>query len=234
MTSPHRCSIPGLAAALDLVLTLGWASAAHAQGTLFVEGNNVGIGTDTPSQKLHIVGTTTDTGLLIHQTGTASSGIPNMIDLIREGRVQFRLEDVSAGGGNPWTFATRGSGFQVNELNDGGQVDFNLSSGGDLTIAGSLRANGGADVFPDYVFDPSYELMPIDELAKFVRRERHLPKIPSAESVRAKGGTYDMTELQLRLLEKVEELTLYVVQLNEETEQLRAENAELRETVGER
>ena len=234
MTSRHCRSITGLAAVLALSLFLGWASVGHAQGTLFVEGNNVGIGTDTPSQKLHIIGTTSDTALLIQQTGAESSPIPSMVDLIRNGRAQFRLEDTSADGGNPWTFATREGSFQINELNDGGQNDFILNSAGDLTIAGSLRANGGSSSFPDYVFDPSYELMPIDELAEFVRRERHLPKIPSAESVRENGGTFNMTELQLRLLEKVEELTLYVVQLKEETDQLRAENATLREAVEQR
>jgi len=234
MTSGHRRSIPGLAALMALSLFLGWAATGHAQGTLFVEGDKVGIGTDTPSQKLHITGTTSDTALLIQQTGAESTPIPSMVDLVRNGRAQFRLEDTSADGGNPWIFATREGAFQINELNDGGQVDFVVSSAGHLTIAGSLFANGGANEFPDYVFDPGYELMPIEELAEFIQRERHLPNIPSAESVREKGGTFNMTELQLKLLEKVEELTLYVVQLKEETSRLQTENAALRETLEDR
>lgn len=229
-----RCPSPVLAAAIAVAALLCAASTAEAQGTLFVEGNRVGVGIDTPTQKLHVRGTTLDTGLLIHQTGTEAGAIPAMIDLVREGRVRFRLNDVSASGGNPWIFATRGDGFEINELLDGGQADFILSSGGTLTIAGQLRANGGGATFPDYVFDPAYELMPLPELAEYIRRERSLPNIPSAESIEAQGGTINMTELQLKLLEKVEELTLYVVQLGEETERLRAENAALREAVEKR
>ena len=62
---------------------------------------------------------------------------------------------------------------------------------------------------PDYVFEPSYKLLPIDELANFIEKEKHLPNLPLAKEINKNG--INMTSFQMRLLEKVEELTLYVV-----------------------
>jgi hypothetical protein len=63
---------------------------------------------------------------------------------------------------------------------------------------------------PDYVFDPGYKLRDIDELERYIAEERHLPDIPSAMEIKDKG--LNISEFQLKLLEKIEELTLYTVQ----------------------
>jgi len=60
--------------------------------------------------------------------------------------------------------------------------------------------------------------MPIDELAKFVQTEKHLPNVPSASNIKAEG--LNMSQFQMRLLEKVEELTLYTIDLKAQNEQL--------------
>jgi len=72
---------------------------------------------------------------------------------------------------------------------------------------------------PDYVFEPGYNLLPLDDLAAFVQREKHLPNIPNAAEIKASG--LDLSQFQMRLLEKVEELTLYTLELNGENEDLR-------------
>lgn len=72
-------------------------------------------------------------------------------------------------------------------MGPGGANKFNLYPNGNLTFAGSLTANGST--FPDYVFDPDYELMPLSELRRFIQQEKRLPDIPSAEEVAEKGGT---------------------------------------------
>jgi hypothetical protein len=208
----------------------GAASPVEAQGTLFVEGNRVGIGIETPTKVLHLFGASGDAGIIVQETNSTVA-IRDGIQLFNNGRVQFRLTDTSANGGNPWAFGTREGAFQMNELNDGGELDFSISPAGDLTISCSLFANGGANSFPDYVFSPDYELMPLEELREFVDREGHLPNIESAEQVRTKG-VVNMTELQMKLLEKVEELTLYVLELKDEADQLRAENVALRQSIG--
>jgi hypothetical protein len=61
-----------------------------------------------------------------------------------------------------------------------------------------------------YVFESDYELMKFDELEAFIAREKHLPNIPSSGEIKDKG--LNLSEFQLKLLEKIEELTLYTMQ----------------------
>lgn len=64
---------------------------------------------------------------------------------------------------------------------------------------------------PDYVFRPNYKLRSLPELERYININSHLPNIPSAKEVEAKGQ--DVGNMQLKLLEKIEELTLYMIQL---------------------
>ena len=74
--------------------------------------------------------------------------------------------------------------------------------------------------FPDYVFNEDYELMPLDKLESYISMNKHLPNIPSAKQVEKNGlGLY---EIQRKQMEKIEELTLYIIQLKKEVEQLKA------------
>jgi hypothetical protein len=74
---------------------------------------------------------------------------------------------------------------------------------------------------PDYVFAADYKLMPLDELEKNIQTLKHLPNMPSAEEVAQNG--MNLVDMQKRLLEKVEELTLYVIQLKKENDKLKAQ-----------
>lgn len=75
--------------------------------------------------------------------------------------------------------------------------------------------------FPDYVFEPEYKLMTLSELQTYIQHERKLPGMPSASEVETNG--VDLGEMNRLLLEKIEELTLYVLQLNERVEELEGE-----------
>jgi hypothetical protein len=66
---------------------------------------------------------------------------------------------------------------------------------------------------PDYVFKEGYNLMPLNELKTFINSQQHLPNIPSEKEFQKDG--VDIGELNRLLLEKVEELTLYILQLEE-------------------
>lgn len=66
--------------------------------------------------------------------------------------------------------------------------------------------------FPDYVFEESYQRLSITELHKFITDYGHLPNIPSAKEIDERGSV-PVAELQLKILEKVEELSLYVIEL---------------------
>ena len=80
--------------------------------------------------------------------------------------------------------------------------------------------------WPDYVFAPDYELLPLPELAERIQAIGHLPGMPSARDVRENG--ISLGETQAKLLEKVEELTLHVIALDERLGEIQRENARLR------
>lgn len=67
--------------------------------------------------------------------------------------------------------------------------------------------------WPDYVFGEDYKLLPIEDLEKSIRQNKHLPNIPSAADITAEKG-FEVGDMNRRLLEKVEELTLYIIELN--------------------
>ncbi len=72
----------------------------------------------------------------------------------------------------------------------------------------------------DYVFGDNYELKSLSDVEAYVKENKHLPGIPSAEELSEKGmNVSDMTNL---LLEKIEELTLHVIQLQKEVETLKS------------
>lgn len=81
--------------------------------------------------------------------------------------------------------------------------------------------------FPDYVFASNYKLRSLTSLENFINKNKHLPGIPSAAEVEKNGGV-ELGKLNTKLLEKVEELTLYVIELNKKVERLEKENAALK------
>lgn len=81
------------------------------------------------------------------------------------------------------------------------------------------------NTWADYVFDENYKLMPLEEVEKFVKQEKHLPNVPSEQALKADGA--DVMELNKILMEKVEELTLYLIQQNKNTEELKKQLEEL-------
>jgi hypothetical protein len=70
----------------------------------------------------------------------------------------------------------------------------------------------------DYVFASDYKLKSIDEVDTFIKKNKHLPNIPSADEVVKEG--IDMATMDAKLLEKIEELTLYIIQLEKRIKQV--------------
>lgn len=73
--------------------------------------------------------------------------------------------------------------------------------------------------WPDYVFKPNYKLSPLSEVESFINENGHLPGIPSAEEVEANGVS--VGEMNVKLMEKIEELTLYVIELQKDIDILK-------------
>ena len=91
-----------------------------------------------------------------------------------------------------------------------------------LTVNGSIHAKEvvvTVDIPADYVFKPSYKLMPLHEVEQYVNANSHLPEIPSASEITEKG--LSVGEMQNKLLQKVEELTLYIIEQQKQINQLK-------------
>ncbi len=73
--------------------------------------------------------------------------------------------------------------------------------------------------WPDYVFANDYKLLSIKEMAQHISQFNHLPGVPSAEEIKQTGGI-DIGTMQIKMMEKIEELSLYVIQLEKKIEKL--------------
>lgn len=81
----------------------------------------------------------------------------------------------------------------------------------------------------DFVFEPTYTPMSLPTLETYLRRNKHLPAIPAASQVEANG--YNLGEMDAKLLQSIEELTLHVIELNKQNQQLQARTAELEKAL---
>ncbi|MBC8032554.1 MAG: hypothetical protein H7Y03_00290, partial [Chitinophagaceae bacterium] len=110
-------------------------------------------------------------------------------------------------------------------VNSSGNVGIGTANPGTfkLAVEGKIGAREiqvtATNPFPDYVFDKNYKLKTLKELYDYIQKNKHLPNIPSAQEVKEKGGI-ELGDFSIKLLEKVEELTLYVLQLKKENEDM--------------
>lgn len=98
----------------------------------------------------------------------------------------------------------------VNPTSGAGDYSFAVQSNGHVY---GRKFTTTLNNIPDYVFRPDYKLMPLQDLRSYIQENEHLPNIPSAKEYEETG--VDLGELNRLLLEKVEELTLYVLELEE-------------------
>lgn len=127
--------------------------------------------------------------------------------------------------------ATNKYGVVVNDanaLNLFGKVGIGTSNIGTCKLAvegmiGAREVRVTAGAFPDYVFDEKYNLMSLDKLDQYIGINKHLPNIPSAKEIEENGGV-ELGKMNIKLVEKVEELTLYIIDLNKRLKQIEEEN----------
>jgi len=96
--------------------------------------------------------------------------------------------------------------------------DHNIIADGKIT---ATEVQVKQDVWSDFVFKPTYKLMPLHEVEQYVKENSHLPEIPSETEVKQNG--LNMGEMQNKLLQKVEELTLYIIEQQKQINQLKQE-----------
>jgi len=163
--------------------------------------------------------------------GQSSSLIFGGINNTNEGWGEYGIEyNGAAGGLNFWKPYGNSYNAAVKNwilfLKDDGRVGIgtkDLTDGYKLTVKGGINAQevlvtvtaGGAD----FVFDKGFKLQSLPELENYVTANKHLPDIPSAKEMEKTG--LKMGEFQIKLLQKVEELTLYVIKQQKEIEELK-------------
>jgi trimeric autotransporter adhesin len=184
-----------------------------------LSGGSVGIGTNTPTQSMEVKGNLA--------LGNAVNG------------TRWVFESRSWAGGDylfiagDKTDGTYDWSKQVSIERATGKVAIgpnNMTTPGnyrlyvkDGILAEKVRvAIANSSDWADYVFAPEYRLRTLPEVELYIKKNKHLPDVPSAEQV-AKEGV-DMAQMDALLLQKIEELTLYVIEQNKRIEQLEAEN----------
>ena len=119
---------------------------------------------------------------------------------------------------------------------DAGNVGIGTSDtkGYKLAVNGSFIATSVTvklnSAWPDYVFKPSYQLPSLSEVKTYIDQNQHLPEIPSEQEM-AKNGL-DVSEMNKLLMKKVEELTLYLIehqqQIKDQQQQINALKKQMR------
>ena len=212
------------------------------QGTdrsgIAVSNGNVGIGTTTPSAKLHI-----EEGDLLLQGGTTGTSrkiifkTTDNSDVAKYIGTEAYWTVIGAHGNEGWKFKDNSGDvlMQINGLGaNNGYVGIGTTSPTQkLSVNGAIRAKEViVDTgWSDFVFDESYELKALSETEAFIKSEKHLPGIPSASEVAEHGVS--VGEMQAKLLAKIEELTLHQIAQEKEIVALKNENAEQRHQISE-
>ncbi len=176
-----------------------------------------GLGTSVPDAKMVIV----DAGKTL-TIGSVSIGFNrNYVD----GKIYNY-------GSTAWQINGESTGFAIQGFNGAFNQPFKILNNGDvgigtpnpgykLDVIGTIRAReikvdlNGAD----FVFEKDYKLMPLKDLEKFVQKNKHLPEIAPAKEMEENGT--NLGNLNSKFLQKIEEMTLYIISQNESIEDLK-------------
>ena len=200
---------------------------------------NVGIGTTSPINNFKIVNSNSSildiAGFYNSYPYAVTNKAETRINLGKiEGTVRQPMGAIGAfpGSGDDsnngnLVFYTRNTGNLIERLriDNNGNIGLGttvIPAGYKLAISGKIIAEEVMiklqSNWPDYVFKQNYNLMPICEVESFIKTNHHLPGIPNAKTVENDGVS--MGEMQAKLLQKIEELTLYIIQQNNRISEL--------------
>lgn len=207
-----------------------------------IASNNItslrmGAGTPSPTMALHVLGNAliTDTAeqiLTIESTTASTTGI----QINRTGTGSFDARIIDQFGilkiqGSTDEFQTVTNDFIDVSLSSG-NVGIGASAGAEkLRVCGTIKATELRleTGWCDYVFANDYKLKSLDEVSDFIAENKHLPGIEKASIVETEG--LSVAKMSKAMMEKIEELTLYAIQQNEELKLLKAQNVELQNQI---
>lgn len=207
---------------------------------------SVGIGTSSPTAKLEINGgalavkpTTSSHGFVALDPG--GSGYGGYVEWYKSGPVRLGYMgylDLAGGQSNLGLNLENSANFIIG----GGNVGIGTATPSyKLEVSGSVRATSfiaNSNTYADFVFKPGYKLASLSEVEAAIKTHGHLPDIPSEAEAKARG--IDLAAMQVKLLQKVEEMTLYLVAhekklqtQQEELQRLQVRNEALERQVAE-
>lgn len=209
--------------------------------TIEADGN-IGIGTTSPKSALtigHFTGDNIETTGLTFGTdhrniefihSSWSDGFGSKIYNTDEGAGITSLRIATRGNTTQWTDAFY---IEASNKSTNGNIGIGTNDPNDkLEVNGTIRSKKirvEASNWPDYVFRSDFKLIPLDELEGFINLNKHLPDVPSAKEVEKEG--IDLGEMNATLLKKIEELTLYMIEMKKEVEMLKKKNKQLEQKV---
>ena len=192
---------------------------------------NIGIGTATPSQKLEIAHNDATGGIVLNRVN-AGTNSKSEIKFNYNGTQKYAIgNDLNNNGTNlfyVWCQASASAPIIVNtqgKVSIGGIAPPTTSSIYKLFVEGGVVTRDvkvTALAFPDYVFDNDYKLMPLSDLEAYINKNHHLPEIPSAKEIDKNEG-FEIGEMQTLLVKKIEEQTLYIIDLQKQMNELKAQ-----------
>jgi len=204
-----------------------------------LSSGNVGIGTAAPTAKLHVAGSETLAGNLTFTSGTQSIQFANpgaspapMMKMFVSGTTNPARMVISHSAAFPtWGLQYADTLDQFDFLAGGtSRMAINLGNGNvgigvptpvyKLEVCGTIRAKEVRveTGWCDYVFEKDYKLKTLDQLEQYLTENKHLPGIAPASEVEKDG--LKVGEMNKAMMEKIEELTLYVIQLSKDNKKL--------------
>ncbi|HFK5581452.1 hypothetical protein HZP84_17380 [Elizabethkingia anophelis] len=187
-----------------------------------IENGNIGIGTANPQAKLDVIG-----GINI------SSGMPIQLSGsdVSHGLRYMRNDSNNTLLDGPFLYGWLGGGLGIKRENNE-WLALKWNAEGNVAISNKLEAKEikvTTTPTADFVFEDSYQLPNLESVEKHIKEKKHLPEIASASEMQKEG--VNIGDFQIKLLQKIEELTLYQIQLNKEVTNLKQENIQLKETI---
>ncbi len=202
----------------------------------------VGIGTTSPLGVLHVTSGTSGDAIFRLEADTVNNNENSnpLIQLRQDGDIIGVDIGFSESFGDnvfgiaPWHSAQGGNRWDALVMNMAtGNVGIGTKVPGNwkLAVKGKIRAEEikVETGWADYVFKEGYDLPTLEEVEKHIKEKGHLINIPSAKEVEENG--IELGEMNKLLLEKIEELTLYLIQQRNETEEIKKELLQLKQTM---